>query len=113
MRIRPVVNLHTANRFTVIGQPLMIMSFSFAVILVVGIIANSVTSSASDLTDMYQGMRWNGAIFALLGPLGADPVFPARARARSDAARVRTRHRSGVSGARRHLHGRRDDRQSD
>lgn len=69
MRIRPVVNLHTANRLTVIGQPLMIMSFSFAVILVVGIIANSVTSSASDLTDMYQGMRWNGAIFALLGPL--------------------------------------------
>ncbi|WP_167133445.1 hypothetical protein [Paramicrobacterium chengjingii] len=69
MRIRPVVNLHTANRFTIIGQPLMIMGFSFVVIIIVGIIANSVTSSASDLNDMYEGMRWNGAIFALLGPL--------------------------------------------
>lgn len=68
MRITSVVKLHTANRFTVIGQPLMIAGFSFSVVLAIGIIANIVTGG-QDLVDMYQGMQWNGAIFALLGPL--------------------------------------------
>lgn len=68
MRTRSVVNLITANRFTAIGQPLMIASFSFAVILAIGVIAN-IVAGGSDLHDMYEGMMWNGAIFALLGPL--------------------------------------------
>ncbi|WP_166979706.1 hypothetical protein [Paramicrobacterium fandaimingii] len=68
MRIGSVVNLHTANRFTAIGQPLMIAGMSFSFILVIGIVANLATGG-QNLVDMYNGMVWNGAIFALLGPL--------------------------------------------
>ncbi|GAB2507735.1 hypothetical protein [Paramicrobacterium agarici] len=68
MRIKSVVKLHTANRFTFFGMPFMIAGIAFAIILTVGIFANVVTGG-QDLEDMYMGMTWNGAIFALLGPL--------------------------------------------
>ncbi|MGF3057192.1 hypothetical protein [Microbacterium sp. YY-01] len=68
MRTSSVITLHTSNRFTVIGQPLMIAGFSFSAVVIIGIIGNIVGSS-SDVIDIYNGMKWNGAIFALIGPL--------------------------------------------
>lgn len=75
MRIRNVVQLHTVNKLQAFGWPLVIMSFSLAIVLVIGaIILNVATTQGGDsLADaragMSTGMQWNGAIFALLGPL--------------------------------------------
>lgn len=75
MRIRNVIQLHTVNRMQAFGWPLLIMLASLAIVLVIGgIVVNVATSQgAESLADARQGMNngmmFNGAIFAILGPL--------------------------------------------
>ena len=75
MRIRNVVQLHTVNRLQAFGWPLVIMAISLTITLIIGALVLNVASSMdsagmADVRDgMSQGMQWNGAIFALLGPL--------------------------------------------
>ncbi len=75
MRIRNVVQLHTVNRLQAFGWPLVIMAISLTITLIIGALVLNVAGSMgeSDLADardgMSMGMQWNGAIFALLGPL--------------------------------------------
>lgn len=75
MRIRNVVQLHTVNRLQAFGWPLIIMMMSLTLVLIIGAIILNVASGTgeADLADarsgMNTGMQWNGAIFALLGPL--------------------------------------------
>lgn len=75
MRIRNVVQLHTVNKAAAFGWPLLIMLASLAIVLVIGAIILQVAGGmgAADLADAREGMNigmmWNGAIFALLGPL--------------------------------------------
>lgn len=75
MRIRNVVQLHTVNKLAAFGWPIVIMVASLAIVLVIGAIILQVAGGmgASDLADaregMHMGMMYNGAIFALLGPL--------------------------------------------
>lgn len=75
MRIRNVVQLHTVNKLQAFGWPLLIMLFSLAIVLVIGALVQGVASGqgAEELADAREGMNigmmWNGAIFALLGPL--------------------------------------------
>lgn len=73
MRIRNVVQLHTVNKLAAFGWPLLIMCFSLAIVLAIGGVINITASAAGHLDDalegMNTGMQFNGAIFALLGPL--------------------------------------------
>ncbi|QUW18202.1 hypothetical protein [Agrococcus sp. Marseille-Q4369] len=75
MRIRNVIQLHTVNRMQAFGWPLLIMLASLAIVLVIGgIVVNVATAAgAESLAEaregMNTGMMFNGAIFALLGPL--------------------------------------------
>ncbi|GEK81563.1 hypothetical protein [Agrococcus baldri] len=68
MRIRNVVQLHTVNKLQAFGWPLLIMLFSLAIVLVIGAIVGSVGGDTAR-EGMHRGMQFNGAIFALLGPL--------------------------------------------
>lgn len=73
MRIRNVVQLHTVNRLQAFGWPLVIMAISLAITLIIGAIVLNVAGAAGHVEEtrdgMSRGMQWNGAIFALLGPL--------------------------------------------
>lgn len=68
MRIRNVVQLHTVNRLQAFGWPLVIMSLSLTITLIIGALVVGV-GGADARSGMNTGMQWNGAIFALLGPL--------------------------------------------
>lgn len=68
MRIRNVVQLHTVNKLQAFGWPLIIMAMSLAVVLVIGGLVTTVGGDEAR-EGMNTGMQWNGAIFALLGPL--------------------------------------------
>lgn len=68
MRIGSVVRLHVANKFTLFGLPLIILASAFAFIVAIRVIAG-VATSGQGLADMYEGMRYNGAIFSVMGPL--------------------------------------------
>lgn len=75
MRIRNVVQLHTVNKLQAFGWPLIIMVMSLTIVLIIGALVLNVSGAMSeaDLADaregMNMGMQYNGAIFALLGPL--------------------------------------------
>ena len=73
MRIRNVVQLHTVNKLQAFGWPLVIMLMSLTVVLIIGALVVNVAAAAGDgaqaRAGMNMGMQWNGAIFALLGPL--------------------------------------------
>lgn len=75
MRIRNVVQLHTVNKLQAFGWPLLIMCFSLAIVLIIGALVQGVAGGqgpealANAREGMHLGMQWNGAIFALLGPL--------------------------------------------
>jgi hypothetical protein len=71
MRIRNVVQLHTVNRLQAFGWPLVFMALSLVIVLIVGALVVHVAAAGEPdaRASMNQGMRWNGAIFALLGPL--------------------------------------------
>ncbi|ATG52854.1 hypothetical protein CFK38_15965 [Brachybacterium vulturis] len=67
MRSRNVIDMHLVNRMQAFGWPLFAVTIAFMVILAVGLIVRSQGGEAQ--AGMYEGMEWNGAIFALLGPL--------------------------------------------
>ncbi|WP_394215064.1 hypothetical protein [Brachybacterium vulturis] len=67
MRARNVIDMHLVNRMQAFGWPLFAVVFAFAIILSVGLIVGSLGPAAQ--VGMNEGMQWNGAIFALLGPL--------------------------------------------
>ncbi len=67
MRSRNVIDMHLVNRMQAFGWPLFAVTVAFAVVLSVGLIVRSQGAAAQ--LGMYEGMQWNGAIFALLGPL--------------------------------------------
>ncbi|QCR18281.1 hypothetical protein [Agrococcus sp. SGAir0287] len=69
-RTASVIRLQTQHRFQTFGLPFVILGIATAVVLLIGIIANvAAGGDRSELTGMYDGMRWNGAIWSLLGPL--------------------------------------------
>lgn len=73
MRIRNVIQLHTVNKLQAFGWPLLIMCFSLIIVLIIGGIVTGLGTASGDLAaareGMNMGMQYNGAIFALLGPL--------------------------------------------
>ena len=68
-RTASVIRLHTQQRFNTFVLPFIILGLAFAVVLAIGIVANLSVDDPSELDGMHQGMRWNGAIWSLLGPL--------------------------------------------
>ncbi len=66
MRYRSVIAMHFVNRRQSILWPLAIMCFALAIVLVIGAVVG--TQGAEARAGMTEGMRWSGAIFALLGP---------------------------------------------
>ena len=67
MRSRNVIDMHLVNRMQAFGWPLIAVAFALAIMLAVGAIVGSRGPEAQ--AEMYYGLQWNGAIFALLGPL--------------------------------------------
>lgn len=67
MRSRNVIDMHLVNRMQAFGWPLFAVGIAFGVIMAAGLIVRSFGPEAQ--LGMYDGMEWNGAIFALLGPL--------------------------------------------
>ena len=67
MRSRNVIDMHLVNRMQAFGWPLLAVAFAFTIVMTVGLIVGSQGPEAR--AGMYDGMQWNGAIFALLGPL--------------------------------------------
>ncbi|ASK66347.1 hypothetical protein CFK39_11525 [Brachybacterium avium] len=67
MRARNVIDMHLVNRMQAFGWPLFVLVVAFTIVLSVGLIVGSQGPGAQ--AGMYEGMRWSGAIFALLGPL--------------------------------------------
>lgn len=67
MRSRNVIDMHLVNRMQAFGWPLFAVTFALAIILAVGAIVGSQGPVAR--AEMYEGLQWNGAIFALLGPM--------------------------------------------
>lgn len=59
--------MHLVNRMLGFGWPLIAVTFAFLVILGVSLIVGSQGPEAQ--AEMYYDLQWNGAIFALLGPL--------------------------------------------
>ncbi|WP_347755605.1 hypothetical protein [Agrococcus sp. ProA11] len=68
MRIRNVIQLHTVNKLQAFGWPLLIMCFSLIIVLIIGALVISVGGPEAR-AGMNMGMQYNGAIFALLGPM--------------------------------------------
>ena len=68
MRYKSVVKMHTVNRMQTYGWPLVIMLIAFAFIIAIGLTVHSV-SDAEGVEGMNNGMRFNGAIFTVLGPI--------------------------------------------
>lgn len=67
MRTRSVIRMHTVNPMQAFGWPFFIMLLALVVVIVIGAIVGSQGGQAR--AAMSEGMAWNGAIFALLGPL--------------------------------------------
>src|SRR5690625_7864333 len=67
MRSRNVIDMHLVNRMQAFGWPLFALAFALVVILAVGIIVGS--QGPEVRAEMYYGMQWNGAIFALQVPM--------------------------------------------
>lgn len=69
-RTASVVRLQTQHRFNTFGLPFLIVGIAFVVVLLIGVIANvAVGGDRGELVGMREGMRWNGAVWSLLGPL--------------------------------------------
>lgn len=67
MRYRSVIDMHFVNRMQAFGWQPIVAAFALLVVLGVGVIVRSQGPEAAQ--GMYEGMTWNGAIFALIGPL--------------------------------------------
>lgn len=68
MRYQTVVKMHTVNRMQTFGWPLLIMLMALAVVVAIGVAAHQV-AAPEDIAAMNEGMAFNGAIFAVLGPI--------------------------------------------
>lgn len=68
LRTGSVIRLHARNWSSLLLMPLTIMAITFVVILAIGVIANLV---GGNLDNMYEGMRWNGAVWSGIGPIVA------------------------------------------
>ena len=69
-RTASAIRLQTQHRFNTFGLPFVIIAMAFVVVLLIGVVANVGAGGDPEALDgMYEGMRWNGAIFSLLGPL--------------------------------------------
>lgn len=67
MRYRSVIDMHFVNRMQAFGWQPIVAAFALLIVLAVGVIVGSQGPEATQ--GMYVGMTWNGAIFALIGPL--------------------------------------------
>ena len=67
MRYRSVIDMHVVNRMQAFGWQPVMGAISLLVVLAVGAIVGS--QGPEVRADMHEGMTWNGAIFALLGPM--------------------------------------------
>lgn len=67
MRHRSVIRMHTVNTMQAVGWPATALVLSLAIVLVIGAIVGEIGPEAR--AGMHEGMRFNGAIFAILGPL--------------------------------------------
>lgn len=68
-RTASVIRLHTQQRFNTFVLPFIILAIASAVVLAIGVIANLSVDDPSQLDGMHEGMRWNGAVWSVLGPL--------------------------------------------
>jgi hypothetical protein len=68
MRTRSVVQLHTANKLQIIGWPLITMCMALVIVIAIGYAVNQV-DGGNGVPGMEEGMRFNGAIFTVLGPV--------------------------------------------
>ena len=67
MRYRSVIDMHVVNRMQAFGWPPVVGALSLLLVLAIGAIVGSQGPDAR--AGMYEGMTWNGAIFAVLGPM--------------------------------------------
>jgi hypothetical protein len=67
MRYRSVIDMHIVNRMQAFGWQPITGALSLLIVIVVGVVVG--TQGAEARAGMYEGMTWNGAIFALLGPM--------------------------------------------
>lgn len=67
MRYRSVIDMHVVNRMQAFGWQPVVGVIALLLVLAVGAIVGSQGPEAR--AGMHEGMTWNGAIFALLGPM--------------------------------------------
>lgn len=67
MRYRSVIDMHFVNRMQAFGWQPIALGIALVVVLSIGAILGAQGPEATD--GMYEGMRFNGAIFAILGPM--------------------------------------------
>ncbi|MGP9538574.1 hypothetical protein ACT3SP_11210 [Brachybacterium sp. AOP43-C2-M15] len=67
MRYRSVIDMHVVNRMQAFGWQPIVGAIALVIVLAVGAIVGSQGPEAR--AGMYLGMTWNGAIFAVLGPM--------------------------------------------
>ncbi len=70
-RTSRVVRLHLASRRGVLIPLAFSSAAAVLITLGTGLVARWASGSPGDLADMYQGMQWSGAIWAVLGPITA------------------------------------------
>jgi hypothetical protein len=67
MRYRSVIGMHVVNRMQAFGWQPIVAGISLALVLAIGALVGSLGPEAR--AGMHEGMMWNGAIFAILGPM--------------------------------------------
>jgi hypothetical protein len=67
VRYRSVIDMHVVNRMQAFGWQPVVGAISLLLVLAVGAIVGS--QGPVVRAGMHEGMTWNGAIFALLGPM--------------------------------------------
>lgn len=63
-RIKNVLNVHFVDRKGTFLVPLYILAALVAIVVAIGVIARV---AGANEAEMYEGMKWNGAVWALLG----------------------------------------------
>lgn len=67
MRYRSVIDMHFVNRMQAFGWQPIVGAIALLIVLAIGAIVGS--QGPEVRAEMYEGMTWNGAIFAILGPM--------------------------------------------
>lgn len=68
-RIGHVVRLHTSTPRATFGPAIGAFGIAFAIVLAIGLAARIFAPTEAVRAEMYQGMAWNGAVWAISGPL--------------------------------------------